>query len=97
MGRAQRLVCRMSGLCGVVVASACVSPGDLRPGSSTASTPVTSSSTNPSTGSVTEGCGNELLWIWPEDESTDVYYRAYLEAMILEMEPAVLELERSYL
>jgi hypothetical protein len=90
--RAQRFVCRTSGLCGVLVVSGCVSQGDLRPDSSTDSTPVTSPSTTSLTGSSTEGCGNELLWIWPEDESTDVYYRAYLEAMILEMEPAVIEL-----
>lgn len=90
--RTQQVVWRMSGLCGVVIASGCVSPGDLRPSSSGSSNDPTSSSMTSSTGSITEGCGNELLWIWPEDENTGVYYRAYLEAMILEMEPAVLEL-----
>ena len=92
MARPQGRVPRTTLLCCAVVVSGCVSSADLRPGSSTTSIPITSTSTLSPTDSNTEGCGNELLWIWPEDESTDVYYRAYLEAMILEMEPAVLEL-----
>ena len=36
------------------------------------------------------GCQNRLDWMWPEDGATGVYNRAYPEARIAEVEPAVL-------
>ncbi len=62
------------------------------PGTSDSSIDTSPTLTSAGSSTASSGCGNELLWIWPEDGDTGVYYRAYLEAMILEMEPAVLEL-----
>lgn len=71
----------------------CSPSSSLRVPGSSSTSPETASDTVGTEGTENaSGCGNELLWIWPEDGDTDVYYRAYMEAMIQEMEPAVIEL-----